>query len=103
MRDPVVDQAAHPFQELDARVLEVAARGFRPAALNQRQHGAEEAAVFGGSALSRLFFHFKSPSFPRSEFYFPTLRGWGKGRPSKSAVRCGGAACRFPPPTRRPS
>src|ERR1035437_1897759 len=43
--------------------------------------GAPALAVFSSSIFS-------SPSFPRSEFYSPTLRGPAKGRPSRPAGRC---------------
>jgi len=91
MRDPVVDQGAHPLQEFDARILEwprvASDRGARSAA-----HGAEEAARLAAFAFSRLFFHSTLLHFHGQNFYFQLAR-LGKGRPSRSAIRCAGAAC----------
>jgi hypothetical protein len=71
MLDPLVEKAPDTLQEFNARVAEVVARGFWPAAFQKRQcSGAEETSVLmlfgrGGGIGGIFFFHISSPSFPR--------------------------------------
>src|SRR5690348_9282410 len=97
MRDAVVNQAADTLEKLDAGVAEVVLGGIRPHLLEQRD------GRFANEASTRVFglFHIRPPSSPPSISYFPTLRGWGKGPPSRWEGRCAGAASRSRPRVRR--
>src|ERR1022692_64842 len=104
--DAFVQQAAHSLEKFHARIAEVVAGGLAHQVFQHRHRGvAEEAApgVSVGSGSRVFFVHLRSPSFRRSVSYSPTLRARAKGPPWRPAIRCDGAVCRSPPPTRRPS
>src|SRR5579872_3824758 len=90
--DPRVENAANSLQELDPRIAEMLPGVLRPKLLEERDgNGAEEAAGRMRFTGGGFFFHISSPSSPRSTSYSLTWRGWGKGRPWRSADQCGGA------------
>src|SRR5207244_515465 len=101
MRNPLVEQAAQPFQKLHARITKMIARGIAPHASHHRDRRAAEETSGTVRVRGAFFFHFKSPSSLPSEPYSPTLRGRGKARPSRSAVLRAASAYRSVPPVRR--
>src|SRR3954470_8519571 len=103
MRNPLVDQAAQPFQKLHARITKMVAGGLAPHASHHWDRRAAEETSGTVCVGGAFFFHFKSPSSRPSEPYSPTLRGRAKAPPSRSAVQRAASGYRSVLPVRRPS